>query len=159
MPAGKDLPLQECYWGRLCCLPGKKCCPRMVGNCLPELLPDYLLELRGYYLPGKDLPLQECYWGELHCLPWKKCCPWEGGNLPDYLPEKLLNCFLPKREGECLPAWEATKPSQGAALTALEVALSPGGWEPACLEELNCVDTPVIFPSFFSKLLYLFNCL
>ena len=38
----------------------------------------------------------------------------------------------------CLPVWEATKP-----------------WE-----ELSCVDTPVIFPSYlFSKLLNLFSCL
>ena len=75
------------------------------------------------------------------CLPGKLNCflPW--GKVSACLPGKL-NCFLPQGEGECLPAclpaWDATKP-----------------WE-----ELSCVDTPVIYPSFlFSKLLNLFSCL
>ena len=44
-------------------------------------------------------------------------------------------------------------------LTAWEAALSLGGWVPACLRVVDCVDTPVIFPSFLNKLLNLFTCL
>ena len=87
-----------------------------------------------------------------YCLPGKLNCllpQGEGEHLPDCLPGKLIEHLpiweaklLPSPGGRwglaCLPAWEATKP-----------------WE-----ELGCVDTPVIFPSFlFSKLLNLFSCL
>ena len=53
------------------------------GNCLSCCLPACLFEW-----PEKTLSY----------LPHG-----EGGCLPDCLPEMPLNCFLPQKEGECLP--------------------------------------------------------
>ena len=93
---------------------------------------------------------------------------WEGLSLAGLLGVTALPAweealFLGRWETACitpcLPAWETTEllPSPGGRWATASLP----AWEATNLwEELSCVDTPVIFPSFlFSKLLNLFSCL